>query len=322
MNDRPHDRPSGAGQARHFLDLHEIDGDALRGILTEAGARKAGRDGLGQAERDLDAPLSGRLLAMIFEKPSTRTRVSFDVGMRQLGGETIVLSADDMQLGRGETVADTARTLSRYVDAIMIRCKAHDTLLELAEHATVPVINGLTDDTHPCQVMADVMTFEEHRGPIAGRKVAWTGDGNNMVTSLIHAAGRFGFALDVACPEPLRPDPRALRWAVENGATVRVLDDPAEAVEGADAVVTDTWLSMNDPDEVRERRHNQLAPYRVDEALMARAASGAIFMHCLPAHRGEEATAEVMDGPRSVIFDEAENRLHAQKAILRWCMGG
>ena len=318
---QPHiTRPLGAGRGRHFLDLHTIDTPDLRGILDDSQMRKTAREGRGQAARDADAPLSGKLLAMIFEKPSTRTRVSFDVGMRQLGGETIVLSAADMQLGRGETVADTARVLSRYVDAIMIRCGAHETLLELADHASVPVINGLTDDSHPCQVMADVLTFEEHIGPIKGRKIAYTGDGNNVVSSLIHAAGRFDFALDIACPETLRPDARALDWAAANGAAVRVLDDAAAAVSGADCVVTDTWLSMNDSDDVRERRHNQLAPYQVDDALMAAANPGAVFMHCLPAHRGEEATATVMDGPQSVIFDEAENRLHAQKGILRWCL--
>lgn len=322
MTQAPDDRPAGVGGARHFLDLHEIDAPALRGIVDDARRRKEARAGLGQAARDADAPLAGRMLAMIFEKASTRTRVSFDVGMRQLGGETIVLSAADMQLGRGETVADTARVLSRYVDAIMIRCGPHETLTELAEHATVPVINGLTDDSHPCQVMADILTFEEHVGPVAGRKIAYAGDGNNMVSSLIHAAGRFGFTLDIACPETLRPDERALAWAAATGAAVRVTQDPAEAVAGADCVVTDTWLSMNDSDAVREGRHNMLAPYRVDDALMDKAAPGAVFMHCLPAHRGEEATAEVMDGPRSVIFDEAENRLHAQKSILRWCMGG
>ena len=320
MTDIPDTRPLGAGRGRHFLDLHTIDAPDLRGILDDSRARKDARAGLGKAARDADAPLAGKMLAMIFEKPSTRTRVSFDVGMRQLGGETIVLSAADMQLGRGETVADTARVLSRYVDGIMIRCNAHDTLMELAEHATVPVINGLTDDSHPCQVMADVMTFEEHLGPVKGRKIAYAGDGNNMATSLIHAAGRFDFALDIACPDTLRPDARALDWAKANGAAVRVLDDPAAAVAGADCVVADTWLSMGDGEDVRERRHNQLAPYQVDGALMARANPGAIFMHCLPAHREEEATAAVMDGPQSVIFDEAENRLHAQKGILRWCL--
>ena len=314
-------RPEGAAGVRHFLDLHGIAPDDLRAMLTDASARKRARKGLGKALCDEDRPLKGKLLAMIFEKPSTRTRVSFDVAMRQLGGETLLLSAADMQIGRGETVADTARVLSRYVDAIMLRCKAHDMLLEMAHHASVPVINALTDDSHPCQAMADVMTFEEHKGPISGRKLAYAGDGNNMVSSLIHAAGQFRFGLDIACPSTLRPDEKALAWAREHGAEVRVTGDPVSAVAGADCVVTDTWVSMNDPDEVRERRHNQLRPYQVDAALMAAAKPDAIFMHCLPAHRGEEVTAEVMDGPQSVIFDEAENRLHAQKGVLRWCLG-
>ena len=304
---------------RHFLDLHQVDAADLRRILDDSAARKAARLGLGKALTDKDAPLNGKLLAMIFGKPSTRTRVSFDVAMRQLGGETMLLSESDMQLGRGETIADTARVLSRYVDAIMIRTNAHDVLLELAEHATVPVINGLTDDSHPCQLMADVLTFEEHRGPIAGRKVAWSGDGNNVATSWIHAAQRFGFALDLACPEALFPDAATVAWAQKQGAKVRVVPDPYEAVADADCVVTDTWVSMGDPEEARARRHNQLTPFRVDDALMAAAKPDAIFMHDLPAHRGDEATASVMDGPQSVIFDEAENRLHAQKGVLRWC---
>ena len=304
---------------RHFLDLHQVSPDDLREIIADSAARKAARLGLGKALTDKDAPLSGKLLAMIFGKPSTRTRVSFDVAMRQLGGETMLLSEADMQLGRGETIADTARVLSRYVDAIMIRTNAHEVLLELAEHATVPVINGLTDDSHPCQLMADVLTFEEHRGPIAGRKVAWSGDGNNVATSWIHAAQRFGFELDLACPEALMPDAATVAWAQEQGAKVRVVNDPYQAVADADCVVTDTWVSMGDPEEARARRHNQLTPFRVDDALMAAAKPDAIFMHDLPAHRGDEATASVMDGPQSVIFDEAENRLHAQKGVLRWC---
>ncbi len=306
-------------KAKHFLDLHQVGAEELRSILDDSAARKAARLGLGKALPDADAPLKGKLLAMIFEKPSTRTRVSFDVGMRQLGGETLFLSANDMQIGRGETIADTARVLSRYVDAIMIRCKGHDMLLEMAEYATVPVINGLTDDSHPCQLMADVMTFEEHRGPIKGRKIAWAGDGNNVATSWIHAAQRFGFSLDLACPEALMPDAETIKWANANGAKVRVTNDPYEAVEDADCVVTDTWVSMSDPEEARTLRHNQLTPFRVDDALMAKAKPDAIFMHDLPAHRGDEATASVMDGPQSVIFDEAENRLHAQKGVLRWC---
>jgi ornithine carbamoyltransferase len=305
---------------RHFLDLSAVGARDLRGMLDDARAVKAAREGLPRGAPDPERPLEGRILAMIFEKPSTRTRVSFDVGMRQLGGETLLLSASEMQLGRGESIADTARVLSRYVDAIMIRTTAHRNLLELAEHATVPVINGLTDDSHPCQLMADVMTLEEHRGPLAGRKVAWIGDGNNMCSSFMEAAARFGFELAIACPEPLDPDPARRAWAEEAGARISIHREPRGAVSGADAVVTDTWLSMGDEGEARERRHNLLRPYQVDEAMME-AAGDAIFMHCLPAHPGEEATGEVMYGPRSVIFDEAENRLHAQKGVLRWCLG-
>jgi ornithine carbamoyltransferase len=225
-----------------------------------------------------------------------------------------------MQLGHGESIADTARVLSRYVDLIMIRTYAEATLLELAEHATVPVINGLTDRSHPCQIMADILTYEEHRGPIAGRKVVWSGDGNNVCASFLHAAGQLGFDLTFTGPEPLDPDPEMVAEARAKGRDIRILRDPEEAVAGADLVVTDTWLSMHDGPETRERRHNLLRPYRVDAALMSRAAPDALFMHCLPAHRGEEVTDDVMDGPQSVVFDEAENRLHAQKAILRWCL--
>ena len=305
---------------RHFLDLAATSAADLRAMLDAARAMKAARAGLPKGTADADRPLAGRVLAMIFEKPSTRTRVSFDMAMRQLGGETILLNGHDMQLGRGETLADTARVLSRYVDAIMIRTTAHEKLLELAAHADVPVLNALTDDSHPCQVMADVMTIEEHRGAIAGKKVAWTGDGNNMAQTLIEAAGRFGFALALATPQALHVAPRYLDWARREGADVTVTRDPAEAVAGADAVITDTWLSMGDQGAARERRHNLLRPYQVDAALMARARPDALFLHCLPAHRGEEATAAVLDGPQSVIFDEAENRLHAQKGILRWCL--
>ena len=305
---------------RHFLDLAATSAADLRAMLDAARAMKAARAGLPKGTADADRPLAGRVLAMIFEKPSTRTRVSFDMAMRQLGGETILLNGHDMQLGRGETLADTARVLSRYVDAIMIRTTAHEKLLELAAHADVPVLNALTDDSHPCQVMADVMTIEEHRGAIAGKKVAWTGDGNNMAQTLIEAAGRFGFTLALATPKALEVAPRYLDWARREGADVTVTRDPAEAVAGADAVITDTWLSMGDQGEARARRHNLLRPYQVDAALMARARPDALFLHCLPAHRGEEATAAVLDGPQSVIFDEAENRLHAQKGILRWCL--
>jgi len=305
---------------RHFLDLAATSAADLRAMLDAARAMKAARAGLPKGTADADRPLAGRVLAMIFEKPSTRTRVSFDMAMRQLGGETILLNGHDMQLGRGETLADTARVLSRYVDAIMIRTTAHEKLLELAAHADVPVLNALTDDSHPCQVMADVMTIEEHRGAIAGKKVAWTGDGNNMAQTLIEAAGRFGFTLALATPKALEVAPRYLDWARREGADVTVTRDPAEAVAGADAVIADTWLSMGDQGEARARRHNLLRPYQVDAALMARARPDALFLHCLPAHRGEEATAAVLDGPQSVIFDEAENRLHAQKGILRWCL--
>ena len=256
---------------------------------------------------------------MVFERPSTRTRVSFDVAMRQLGGETIVLSGGEMQLGRGETIADTARVLSRYVDAIMIRILDHDALVELARNATVPVINGLTRFSHPCQVMADLLTFEEHRGPVRGRKVAWTGDSNNVLTSWVHAAQRFSFRLDVASPPELAASPPLRDWAARNGAEVRFLDDAEAAVRDSDCIVTDTWVSMGDDE--GERRHNLLKPYQVNTQLLEKAKPDTIFMHCLPAHRGEEVTADVIDGPQSVVFDEAENRLHAQKGILAWCLG-
>jgi ornithine carbamoyltransferase len=273
-----------------------------------------------KAAGEREKPLEGRALAMIFERPSTRTRVSFDMAMRQLGGETILLTGGEMQLGRGETIADTARVLSRYVDAIMIRILDHDALTELARHATVPVINGLTRLSHPCQVMADILTFEEHRGPIAGRKVAWVGDSNNVLASWVHASARFAFRLDVASPTELSASPDLRDWAQKNGAAVRFLTEPEEAVAGADCVVTDTWVSMGDDEGAR--RHNLLKPYQVNARLMEKAGKDTIFMHCLPAHRGEEVTADVIDGPRSVVFDEAENRLHAQKGILTWCLGG
>ncbi|WP_374444136.1 ornithine carbamoyltransferase [Stella sp.] len=298
---------------RHFLDLDRIDGDTLRRILDQGAAYKRGGTHAASAR-----PLAGKTLAMIFEKPSTRTRVSFEVGMRQLGGEVVILSAAEMQLGRGETVADTARVLSRYVDAIMIRTTAPEKLKELAEAATVPVINGLTDGSHPCQIMADIMTFEEKKGPIRGRVIAWSGDGNNVAASWIHAAVRFGFELRIASPRELQPSPELLDWARRAGGKVAVVDDPYAAVAGADCVVTDAWVSMGDKD--AGSRHNLLKPYQVDQRLMEAAGRDAIFMHCLPAHRGEEVTAEVIDGPQSVVFDEAENRLHAQKGILAWCL--
>jgi ornithine carbamoyltransferase len=303
------------GTPRHFLDLSELSAKTLRGIIDDSRRRKS--DGRG-GDRS-DRPLDGRVLAMIFDKPSTRTRVSFDVAMRQLGGETIMLPGSDTQLGRGETIADTARVLSRYVDAIVIRILDHKALLELAEHATVPVINGLTQRSHPCQIMADVLTFEEHRGPIAGKKLAWSGDVNNVLASLVHAASRFSFRLDVAAPPELTPPAELKAWIEKNGPKVRFLTDPEEAVADADAVITDTWVSMGN--EEAGRRQNLLKRYQVNSRLMEKAKADTIFMHCLPAHRGEEVAAEVIDGPQSVVFDEAENRLHAQKGILAWCLG-
>lgn len=299
---------------RHFLDLAAVPAGELRAILDGAKARKAALKAGGR-----DKPLDGKVLAMIFEKPSTRTRVSFDVAMRQLGGETIMLTGTEMQLGRDETIADTAKVLSRYVDVIMIRTKEHERLLELADAATVPVINALTDDTHPCQIMADVMTYEEHRGSIEGRRIAWSGDGNNVLHSFIEAAPQFGFDLSVAVPEGNEPQQRYVDWARGLGGTVEIGSDPEKAVAGADAVVTDTWVSMGQ--EEKARGHNIFMPYQVNERLMRQAKDDALFMHCLPAHRGEEVTDGVIDGPQSVVFDEAENRLHAQKEIIAWCLG-
>jgi ornithine carbamoyltransferase len=298
-------------EPRHFLDLDRIDTPELRRILDMGVAyKRAGKTG--------ERILAGKTLAMIFEKPSTRTRVSFEVAMRQLGGEVVILGAETTQLQRGETVADTARVLSRYVDAIMMRTTQVAKLEEMARYATVPVINGLTDTSHPCQLMADVMTLEERKGKAAGKVVAWSGDGNNVAASWVHAAVRFDFDLRIACPDDLRPPAPLLEWARRAGGRVSVTADPATAVKGADCVVTDTWVSMGV--EASVNRHNMLAPYRVDERLMAAAKPDAIFMHCLPAKRGEEVSAGVIDGPQSVVWDEAENRLHAQKGILAWCL--
>ena len=305
----------------NFLDIHTTSAADLRSMMNSAHAMKTARKDRPKGTSDDDQPLSGRMVALIFEKPSTRTRVSFDVGVRQLGGQTMVLSGKEMQLGHGETIADTARVLSRYVDLIMIRTFEEQTLLEMAEYATVPVINGLTNRSHPCQIMADVMTYEEHRGPIAGKKVVWAGDGNNVCTSFIHAAGQFGFDFTFTGPETLEPEATAIGFAREKGVRITMDRDPAHAVQGADLVVTDTWVSMHDPESAKERRHNQLRGYQVNETLMAQAKPDALFMHCLPAHRNDEATSAVMDGPHSVVFDEAENRLHAQKAVMRWCLG-
>ena len=302
---------AGGSPPRHFLDLRDFDGETLRSMLDTARAWKTA------AEKP--RPFAGKTLALVFEKPSTRTRVSFEVAMRQLGGDVVTLSASELQLGRGETVADTARVLSRYVDGIMMRTDNVARLQEMAEHATVPVINGLTNMSHPCQLMADVMTFEEHRGPIANQVVAWVGDGNNVACSWIEAAVRFGFTLRIATPELRRPPQRLIDWARAQGARIELTDDPGVAVDGARCVVTDAWVSMNDDPAIN--RHNMLAAYSVNPALMAQAAPDAVFMHCLPAHRGEEVSAEVIDGPQSVVFDGAENRLHAQKGILAWSLG-
>jgi ornithine carbamoyltransferase len=310
-------KPAGGGSAspRHFLEIMDLDTPTLRRML-ELGARAKRGEITGR-------PLAGKTVALIFEKPSTRTRVSFEVGIRQLGGEVVVLSSKDMQLGRGETPKDTARVLSRYVDAVMMRTDDVRKIREMAAYATIPVINGLTDVSHPCQIMADVMTFEEHRGPIAGQVIAWTGDGNNVAQSFIQAAARFGFTLRIATPPELAPPAALIDWARREGARIELTTDPAEAVRGARCVVTDTWVSMADEKEGRApQRHNLLAPYQLNAALLARAAPDAIVMHCLPAHRGEEITDEVMDGPQSVVFDEAENRLHAQKGVLLWALAG
>jgi len=301
---------------RHFLDLNALEASELHRLMARAHDMKA------RFRRDRSAIVHlarGQALAMLFSKPSTRTRVSFDVAMRQLGGETIVLNANELQLGRGETIADTSRVLSRYVDAIMLRTTSHADLLELAEHADVPVINGLTDLSHPCQVFADVMTFEECLGPIGGRKVAWIGDANNNVaTSWLHAAAMFGFTLSIACPADYQPSPRLIEETTARGGQVAIHEDPAQAIAGADCVLTDVWVSMGHDD--AERRMATLRGYQVDAALMSRAAPHAIFMHCLPAQRGHEVTADVIDGPQSVVFEEAENRMHAQRAILAWCL--
>jgi ornithine carbamoyltransferase len=304
---------------KHYLDIADLDAATLHGLIAEARRRKEARKGLAHGTADADRPLEGRVLAMIFDKQSTRTRISFDVGMRQLGGTTIMLTGNEMQLAREETIADTARVLSRYVDAVMIRLLDHEMVLDLAANATVPVINGLTKLSHPCQVLADLMTFEEHKGPIKGRLVAWSGDANNTCASWVHAAVRMGFTLRVASPPELSVRPALRQWVKANGGDVHFGVDAEKAVAGAECVVSDAWVSMGDEDSTK--RHNLLKAYQVNARLMSCAAKDAIFMHCLPAHRGEEVTDDVIDGPQSVVFDEAENRLHAQKAILKWCLG-
>ena len=302
---------------RHFLDLSDHDSATLKALIADARQRKQARSGLPKGTVDADRPLDGKTLAMIFDKQSTRTRISFDMAARQLGGSALMLTGNEMQLAREETIADTARVLSRFVDAVMIRLLDHEMVEELAANATVPVINGLTKWSHPCQVMADVMTFEEHKGSIAGATVCWSGDGNNVLTSWVHAAVKFGFRLNVASPKELVVDQETRDWSASSGLVTFTTDAQA-AAENADCVVTDTWVSMGDDNATK--RQNLLKPYQVNRTLMARAKKDAIFMHCLPAHRGDEVTDEVIDGPQSVVFDEAENRLHAQKAILAWSL--
>jgi len=307
-----------AEDIRHFIDIADLSPEEARAIIDNSAQMKRLRQGRTKGVCDDNAPLSGHILALIFEKPSTRTRVSFDVAMRQLGGETISLSSADLQLGRGESEADTGQVLSRYVDAIMIRGNNHERVTKLAAAATIPVINGLTDFSHPCQIMADVLTFEEHRGAIAGKTIAWLGDGNNVAVSWVHAAAKFGFELKLGCPDELSLRPEVVEWAKRENVSFSLHENPVDAVHGADCVVSDTWVSMGDEDP--EMRKKILGPYQVNQALMENARQEAIFMHCLPAYRGNEVTAEVIDGPQSVVFDEAENRLHAQKGILTWCL--
>jgi ornithine carbamoyltransferase len=304
---------------RHFIDIWPLEAAALRAILDDAHGRKAARAGWSHGRPDADAPAAGRTLAMIFEKNSTRTRFSFDAAMRQLGGATIISTGADMQLGRGETVEDTARVLSRMVDAVMLRTNEHDTVVRFAGASDAPVINGLTGASHPCQILADLMTLEESIGPIAGKTIAWVGDGNNVCASYLHAAGKFGFKLKIASPPEYSSSASDLARAIEAGGRVELTKDPCEAVRGADCVVADTWVSMGDVD--YDERIAALTPYQVDDDLMALAGPDAVFLHCLPAHRGEEVTDEVLDGPRSLVWDAAENRIHAQKSILAWCFG-
>ncbi|MBT7642549.1 MAG: ornithine carbamoyltransferase [Rhodobiaceae bacterium] len=303
----------------HFLDLANLQGDALRQMLDAGAARKAARAGLPKGAVDADAPLAGHVLAMIFEKPSTRTRLSFDLGMRQLGGQTMVLNQSDMQLGRGESISDTAQVISRFADVAMLRTGPHETLTELAAHAQIPVINGLTAHSHPCQIVADLMTFEEHKGRLNGQRLAWLGDGNNVAVSFVHAAALVDFELALAVPDNFAVPQAEIDAARAKGAKITLCDTAEQATQGASALITDCWVSMSDDPATAEKRAASFAPYQVTQSLMD-IGDDPIFMHCLPAYRDSEVTAEVMDGPRSVVFDEAENRAHAQKAVLLYCM--
>ena len=304
---------------RHFLNLTDAGGDAIAAMLSDALDRKTARLGWPRAKPDRDAPLAGRVLAMIFEKSSTRTRVSFDMAMRQLGGSAIVMEAGSMQLGRGETIADTARVLSRMVDGIMIRTDDHAKIEDLAAYASIPVINGLTDQSHPCQIMADLLTLIEHGAALPGLEVAWLGDGNNVLNSIVEAAGLMKFNVRIGVPEGYDCDPGFVSRARAGGVTISLHRDAVAAVAGAQVVVTDTWVSMGQSG--ANQRVAAMTPFQVNEALMAKAAPGALFLHCLPAHRGEEVTGGVVDGPQSLVWDEAENRIHAQKSVLRWVFG-
>ena len=303
---------------RHFIDLGQLESSELRAILDEAHAMKSARAGWPKGKVDEGAPLDGHILAMIFEKSSTRTRTSFDVGIRQLGGSSIVMNSGDMQLGRGESIGDTARVLSRYVDLVMIRANDHSDVEDFAESASVPVINGLTDRSHPCQIMADLLTLEEHGLDLKGARLAWVGDGNNVCSSFIHASAKFGFTLAIGTPDRYAPEEDDVDLARELQGRVEIYDTAEDAVAGADVVIADTFVSMGDTD--ADERLEELEPFAVTEELMDLAQPGAKFLHCLPAHRGEEVDSEVIDGPNSLVFDEAENRLHAQKAIMRWCL--
>lgn len=303
---------------RHFLDLSDAGGNAIAAMLNDALDRKAARRNWPKGKVDTDAPLAGHTLAMIFEKNSTRTRVSFDMAMRQLGGDTIIMEAGSMQLGRGESIADTARVLSRYVDAIMIRTDDHQKVVDLAKYATVPVINGLTDHSHPCQIMADMLTVLDRQGALAGTRWAWLGDGNNVLHSIIEAASLMHFDVRVGCPAGYDPSMHVMEAALKRGATVQIARDPLKAVANADVVVTDTWISMGQ--DHAEEKLRAMQPYQVTPEIMAAAAEKAVFLHCLPAHRGEEVVDEVIDGPQSAVWDEAENRLHAQKSVLLWAL--
>ena len=305
---------------KNFLNISDTSIQDLKGILEQAKTMKTARIGLPKGACDEGRPLSQHIIALVFEKPSTRTRTSFDVGVRQLGGQPILLSSSEMQLGQGETISDTARVLSRYVDLIMLRTFESQTLYEMAKYSTVPVINGLTNESHPCQIMADIMTFEEKRGSIKGKKVVWFGDGNNVFNSFLQAAEKFDFSLIFSGPKELDPSKNLTQNTKNLGVDFKIDRDPISAIKDADLIATDTWVSMHDNPEIKRERHNLLKPFQVNEELMSRANKDALFMHCLPAHRNEEATSSVMDGESSVIFDEAENRLHVQKAIMRWCL--